>query len=325
MSPAALTVLVLLAAPLRIEVAGRHVDLQVVPARRSATAPALLAWAEAGVRSVSAYLGAFPIDGARLEVVPGPGHAINGHSEIDGAGIAQVTVELGTAVTDAELRHDWVLVHELVHLALPRLDPRHHWIEEGLATYVEPLVRAQDATSGFGIASREVWSQLARGLPSGLAAGADGMDHTGSWASTYWGGALFWLLVDLDLRTRSEGRCSVQDALRGLGRAGLSQATPRPLRELLVAADRTAGTGSFARIYQQLGPKLTPMDLQALLGGLGVRSSDRETSADREAPPIELDDSAPQAALRRAITAPDPGLCLPQAAPGPTDAGTSTR
>ena len=36
-----------------------------------------------------------------------------------------------------------MLTHEMVHLAFPSVDDKHHWIEEGIATYVEPIARIQ--------------------------------------------------------------------------------------------------------------------------------------------------------------------------------------
>jgi hypothetical protein len=36
------------------------------------------------------------------------------------------------------------MTHELVHMAIASLADEHHWLEEGLATYVEPIARAQD-------------------------------------------------------------------------------------------------------------------------------------------------------------------------------------
>lgn len=35
------------------------------------------------------------------------------------------------------------MTHEMVHLAFPSVPDQHHWIEEGLATYVEPIARAR--------------------------------------------------------------------------------------------------------------------------------------------------------------------------------------
>ena len=35
------------------------------------------------------------------------------------------------------------MTHELVHAAFPDVAEEHHWIEEGIATYVEPIARVQ--------------------------------------------------------------------------------------------------------------------------------------------------------------------------------------
>ena len=36
-----------------------------------------------------------------------------------------------------------LFTHELVHVATPTVGPPHRWMEEGLATYLEPVVRAR--------------------------------------------------------------------------------------------------------------------------------------------------------------------------------------
>ena len=52
----------------------------------------------------------------------------------------------------------------MVHTALPNVLWRHHWLEEGLATYVEPFARVR-----AGLLSEEdAWAGLAEGLPHGL-------------------------------------------------------------------------------------------------------------------------------------------------------------
>ena len=35
------------------------------------------------------------------------------------------------------------MTHEMVHLAFPSVAREHHWIEEGITTYVEPIARAE--------------------------------------------------------------------------------------------------------------------------------------------------------------------------------------
>lgn len=73
------------------------------------------------------------------------------------------------------------MAHEMVHLAFPRVARKHHWIEEGLATYVEPWARL-----GIGqLTVERVWKDLLKGLPKGLPRHGDqGLDHTPTWGRT---------------------------------------------------------------------------------------------------------------------------------------------
>ena len=51
----------------------------------------------------------------------------------------------------------------------------HHWIEEGFATYVEPVARAQIGD----LAPKTVWAGMVEGMPDGEAKEGDrGLDHT---------------------------------------------------------------------------------------------------------------------------------------------------
>ena len=39
----------------------------------------------------------------------------------------------------ADLEQDWVMTHEMCHLAFPSMDEKYVWLGEGLASYLEPL------------------------------------------------------------------------------------------------------------------------------------------------------------------------------------------
>src|SRR5205823_14815394 len=54
----------------------------------------------------------------------------------------------------------------------------HHWIEEGIATYVEPIARIR---AGY-LAPRRMWVDLVRDMPQGLPQKGDrGLDRTHTW------------------------------------------------------------------------------------------------------------------------------------------------
>jgi hypothetical protein len=275
-----------LAAP-RLPVPGGEIAVGIVPGALQLPRASLLAWIASAAGAVAGFYGRFPARYTKLLVVPRAGRGVSGGRAWGHRGAA-VRITLGEHATAAELARDWVLVHELTHLAFPSVPPAHHWIEEGLATYVEPLVRAQAGQ----LDPATVWAELAAGLPKGLPqAGDRGLDHTTTWGRTYWGGALFALLADVEIRRRTADRLGLQDALRAILMAGNIETTS-PLMPLLEIGDRATGVPVLADLYARMKDQPGPVDLDALWLDLGVGDRGR------------LDDSAPFAATRRAITRP---------------------
>src|SRR5258708_5474985 len=87
----------------------------------------------------------------------------------------RITIRVGADTSPSELASDWMLTHEMVHLAFPSVDEKHHWIEEGIATYVEPIARIR---AGH-LAADQMWLDLVRDMPHGLPQVGDrGLDHT---------------------------------------------------------------------------------------------------------------------------------------------------
>lgn len=104
---------------------------------------------------------------------------------------------LGAAVSETDLETDWTMTHELVHMGIASLADKHHWLEEGLATYVEPIARAQDGQ----LPAEKVWKDMVSGMSQGEPQRGDrGLDRTPTWGRTYWGGAMFCLVADVEIR-----------------------------------------------------------------------------------------------------------------------------
>jgi len=76
----------------------------------------------------------------------------------------RITIRVGNDTSPSELAADWMLTHEMVHLAFPSVDEKHHWIEEGIATYVEPIARIR---AGH-LTADQMWLDLVRDMPQGL-------------------------------------------------------------------------------------------------------------------------------------------------------------
>jgi len=272
----------------RVEVEGGVVDLAVAPGELAISRPVIGEWTGRAAEAVAGYYGRFPLRRALVIVLPSNRGRV-GFGTTLGNGGGAIMIWVGRAATESELTSDWVLAHEMVHLGIPNLPRAHRWLEEGIATYVEPIARARRGT----ITAEEMWRGLVHGLPNGLPqAGDRGLDRTHTWGRTYWGGALFCFLADLEIRERTGNRRSLDDALRGILAAGGNIAVSWPLERLLREGDRATGVPVLADLYARMGSKPEDVDLDALWRRLGVRAAG-ET--------VAFDDSAPLAAIRRGI------------------------
>ncbi len=246
-------------------------------------------WIERSAQAVQAYLGRFPFSATRLIVSTSPGEGVQSGLTFDGPP-PTVRVRVGLATSEAQLRDDGVMVHEMLHLALPELPRQHNWFHEGVATYAEIMARAQARYTSPALA----WQQLWRGLPKGLPLPGDnsGLDGHQAWGRIYWGGTLFCLLADLGLRRQTRNRHGLQDALRALVREGSHYGQSRPLDALLREMDQAAGTPVLTELYGRMKDQPYQADLAALWQELGVQEHQGR---------LLLLDSAPGAAMRRAI------------------------
>ena len=102
----------------------------------------LLEWVTRSADIVARYYGRFPAPSVTVRLVPQSGAGVQGGKTFANPN-AYIRVQLGREVTAAQLLGDWVLVHEMTHLALPDTGEEHAWLSEGLATYVEGVARVQ--------------------------------------------------------------------------------------------------------------------------------------------------------------------------------------
>ena len=247
-------------------------------------------WIRESARAVATYFGRFPVEHAGILVIARDGAEV-GFGATYGFDGSAIRIGVGRAADAAVLKDDWVLVHEMTHLALPTVPRRSQWLLEGNATYVEPIARAQ---AGL-LDPKEVWRWSVEGMPKGQPAASDeGLDNTPTWGRTYWGGAIFWLLADVRIREKTHNRLGVIDALRAINRSSGGIAANWSVEKLAAVGDRATGTNELARLYAEMKSSPVTTDLQTLFVNLGVRAHDGK---------IEFDDSAPLADIRRRITA----------------------
>jgi hypothetical protein len=287
-APAARAAPAAAAAPAAGHAALPLLHLEFDPADFAVGGPEIRKWVERAARIVAAYYGGFPVTDLTVRLVAMPGDGVRGGTTY-GTPRAFIRLRVGRNVTGPQLLADWVLVHEMTHLALPDIGEQHAWLSEGLATYIEGVERVKAGNR----AETDVWEEELRSMPRGLPQPGDqGLDRTHTWGRTYWGGAMFCLLADVDIRRRTHNRLGLQDAVRAILRASGGLRSDWPIARVLRTGDAAVGTSTLEDLYAQMRDTPVTPDLPRLWHELGV---------DAEGTSVRLTQDAPLASVRLAI------------------------
>jgi hypothetical protein len=278
----------------RLQVGGATLQVDFASGDLDLTDETILQRIQAAAHAVTVYYARFPISRARVLIVPVPGRSgvVQGTTWGDVGGWPGFTrIRLGQHTTKQDLASDWTITHELVHLAFPTLPDEQHWMEEGLATYVEPVARVQAGE----LTAKQIWRDMLQGMPKGQPErGDEGLDRTHTWGRTYWGGALFCLVADVRIRVATENRKGLQDALRAILANGGTVDHEWPLLRALEIGDKATGAHVLTDMYRAWSTSPSQVDLEKLWQQLGIQRSGQE---------IEFSASAPYAKIRDSITA----------------------
>jgi len=271
-----------------IGVDGADIHVELEPRAFRDGGDAVREWVRRSASIVTGYYARFPTTRLTVRVMAEAGEGVHGGKSFTNPE-AFIRVQVGREVSGAQLLADWVLVHEMTHLALPDTGEAHAWLSEGIATYVEGVARVQAGNRS----EADVWAEEIRQMPRGMPQADDrGLDHTHTWGRTYWGGAMFCLLADVEIRTQTHNRFGLQDALRAVARESGGLSADWPIERVLRTGDGAVGTTTLEDLYAQMKDRPVTPDLMKLWQQLGIEP---EGSA------VRLSDSAPLAEVRRAI------------------------
>ena len=271
-----------------ITVGGGRLHVGFAPGAFVLPKPALLDWLKKSAEAVTVYYARFPVATARVLIVPVPGRGVQGGTAWGYRGPA-IRLLVGTQSSEADLKADWKAVHEMVHLALPDVGENQLWLAEGLAVYVESIARVQAGD----LTPEQIWGEFVTSMPRGLPQRGDrGLDQTHTWGRTYWGGALFYLMADVEYRKQSGNKTGLQTAMRALVHAGGTHDHDWPVDRILAVADRAAGRPVMAELYQKMATQSFAPDLPTLWRELGIVMTDGR---------VTFDEAAPMASIRRSI------------------------
>lgn len=250
-----------------VRVGGSDIAIVFESDKYGLTRDEITEWVGTGAKAVSAYFGRFPVKNLTVKVRSSRGSGVH-HGVADGFhGRPSINVAVGYYSDQEDLQADWVITHEMVHLGFPCVAEQHHWIEEGTATYIEPIARERIGV----ITPEEVWRDLVENLPNGLPKRGDrGLDYTPTWGRTYWGGALFCLLADIEIHKQTHNRQGLEHAIRAITEANGVITEYWDIRDVLRTGDKATKGTALETLYDKMRAKPAPVDLDALWKQLGV-------------------------------------------------------
>ena len=271
-----------------LQVGGATIDVTLDPEGFDLPQEAILDWVKRSAQAVTGYYARFPVPRASVRINSTERKGVSGGRSFGDHG-AHCRISVGRYTTSANLKEDWMLTHEMVHFGFPSVPERSHWIEEGTATYIEPIARAR-----AGIMSvPRAWFEMVRDMPQGLPVSGDkGLDQTHTWGRTYWGGALFCLLAEVAIRKRTANGKGFEDAIRAINRAGGTIDADWPVERAFEVGDKATDGRTLMELYEKMRSAPIMVDLPDLWKQLGVERRDRT---------VEFDDHAPLAAIRKSI------------------------
>jgi hypothetical protein len=266
------------------------IDVRIADDQFAVSQSELLDWVKNGAKAVNNYLGTFPVAHVTIDITA---EDVGGQIQGTTYGGRLIRMRIGPTAAAKDLADDWVLTHEMFHLAFPTMGQKHLWMNEGLSVYLEPIARTR-----IGIlTAKEYWKELVEGLQNGQPeAGDKGLDQTHTWGRTYWGGTIFWFLIDLKIREQTHGKKSVDDVIKTILAAGGDGSVTWPMEKVLDMGDKASGTHAMHDVYNQLVPQAYSVDFGPIWKQLGVVYNNGN---------VTFDDKAPLAWLRKAITSPD--------------------
>lgn len=257
---------------------------------------AVSSWVDDAARCVATLYGRFPVPRASIFLVPIPAASEPVFGRVLSLGGSSVLVLTGEDSDGSKMHDDWILVHEMVHLGFPTFQNEGRWLDEGMATYYEPVLRTRIGWRD----KTDLWRGLAREMQRGLANKGEplALEKRTTLDGIYWGGALFVMMADVRIREATRGKLSLDDVVRGILSKGGDGEHVWTVAETMRAGDELSGTKVLSEMYQRYVIEGAQVDLEAELRALGV---DRTGEGDV----VTIHDDRPRSWIRQKIVSKD--------------------
>jgi hypothetical protein len=235
-------------------------------------------WLSHAAKAIKSAYGEFPLYQPRIVVIHDPKlkHAVHWGEVQRGHGAA-VFFYVNLNKPQSEFLSDWTAAHELSHLFLPFVNRRDAWFSEGLATYYQNLLRARTGQ----YTEQQAWQKMLEGFQRGIKQ-TNGSQYTlkeatrrmhrdRAYMRVYWSGTAIMFIGDMQLREQTNGKHSLDSALRHIKKCCLNSYRSWTALELMQKLDNVTGEKIFVPLHKQyVNSKVFP-DYEPYLKKLGIR------------------------------------------------------
>ncbi|MBX9629770.1 MAG: hypothetical protein K2X67_04540 [Burkholderiales bacterium] len=280
-----------------VEVPGAVLRLAILDGAPPADVDAMRTWIHDAAMSVAGVHGRFPVASPQILVVPGAraqeptpwAYVLRG-----GQAAAHFFVNQRRPLRD--YIEDWTAPHELSHLLLPYVTSHDAWLAEGMATYYQNVTRARSGA----ITPNEAWQRMHAGFKRGRDSAVKGMTleqatvrmfRDGGYMRVYWSGAAMLLLADVELRSRSDNRQSLDTVLAQFADCCLDPNPEWTARQVFDKFDELSGTDVFRRLYDAHVAATAFPDLAQLYADIGLEALGGKVELKSDAPRIDVRDA----------------------------------
>lgn len=278
---------------LPIPVNNTMLRMAVLDSRPRVDLTATRRWMREAALSTLSVHGQFPQPSPQAMVVPvGPSReAVPFARVLRGGGVA-LQFYIDPYRPFHEFSEDWTATHEFSHLLLPYVNRRDAWLSEGLASYLQNVLRVRDGR----ITERTAWSKLYAGFQRGIRATRrerspryESRSRSG-WSTMriYWGGAAIWFLADVELRRRSHGQQNIDTALARIHECCMAPGRIWRARDLMRELDRVTANTVFSELYNQYANSNRFPDIEPTLKAIGVDTRRQRVRLNNSADEVEI-------------------------------------
>jgi hypothetical protein len=245
-------------------------------------------WLQRSHSAVAHYFGQFPISKLLVTIHDTDGDEVGYGSTTWEHGHGWIEINVGDDASAQDVLHDWTATHEMTHLAFPIVPRQDRWVAEGMATYIEPIARLQAGQ----LTREEIWSDFLKNGPRALPTDGSGFRGTRTIGQMYWGGAVWCLLADIEIRQKTNNRFGFQDAMRAVVTAHATADSDYSAEQALQFGDKAIGVDVLVPLYKRFSAGPINVNLENLWHSLGIVRSGWS---------VRFDENAPLAYIRRSI------------------------